>query len=91
MCSAVNYNLLAANSAAWFTRPSATYALCAPVGGPGGAPLQMVSPGAHRSIVLGTYSGPMVMSGAPASLKNWFDGLPNSTTAATAPGPMWRR
>src|ERR1700722_7891980 len=55
------------------------------LGGPGGAPLQIVSPGAHKSMVLGAYNGPMTIVGAPASRRNSSDGLPNRATAATWP------
>src|SRR4029079_3643296 len=73
----------AANVAAWLTMPFTEYRACATLGAPGAAPLQMVSPSAHWSMVLGTYSGPMTTGGAPTSRMNWSDGLPNRVTAAT--------
>src|SRR5215217_8147488 len=54
------------------------------LGPPGGAPLQIVSSGAHKSMVLAAYSGPMTIGGAPTSRRNRSDGLPNRVTAA-----MW--
>src|ERR1700754_2349674 len=63
--------------------PLKPYEACATVGPPSGAPLQIVSPSAHRSIVFGTYSGPMTTVGAPAPRSQLSEGLPNSTTAAT--------
>src|SRR5438128_1448247 len=63
--------------------PFTGYVAWANPGAPNGAPLQMVSPSAQRSMVLGAYSGPMTTGGAPASLNHFADGLPNRTTAAT--------
>src|ERR1700742_723874 len=63
--------------------PLKPYEACAMVGPPNGAPLQMVSPSAHKSMVLGTYSGPITTVGAPASRSQVSDGLPNRATAAT--------
>src|SRR5215207_33142 len=60
------------------------YRACPMLGPPGGAPLQIVSSGPHRSMVLAAYSGPMTTGGAPTSRMNRSDGLPNRTTAA-----MW--
>src|SRR6478752_3483906 len=54
--------------------PFTEYRACATLGAPGAAPLQMVSPSAHWSMVLGTYSGPMTTGGAPTSSMNWYDG-----------------
>ncbi len=53
------------------------------VGPPPKPPPQIVSPGAHNSIVLAAYCGPITIGGAP----NWriksSEGFPNRTTAAT--------
>jgi hypothetical protein len=63
--------------------PFTPYIAWAKLGGPAGAPLQMVSSGAHSLNVLSTYDGPIVMGGAPPPLKNSGDGSPIRTTAAT--------
>src|SRR6476646_11321349 len=78
-----SYSRLTAKAAAWLTMPFTPYRACATLGPPGGAPLQIVSPAAHRSMVLAAYNGPMTTGGAPTSRMNWSDGLPNRVTAAT--------
>src|ERR1700736_4514882 len=50
---------------------------------PTGAPLQIVSSGAHSSMVFAAYSGPMAIGGAPTSPINRSEGFPNRVTAAT--------
>jgi hypothetical protein len=50
--------------------PFAKYDACTKLGGPAGAPVQIVSSGAHKSMVFGACSGPIVIGGAPFSVKN---------------------
>src|SRR5271156_2139302 len=63
--------------------PLAGYSACAKLGAPPGSPLQIVSPGAHNSSVLGAYSGPMTIAGAPYFCSHSADGFPKRVTAAT--------
>src|SRR5690349_12793018 len=70
----VGWSLLAANAAPWLTIPFVAYRACAPFGPPMGAPSQIVSPGAHRLMVLSAYRGPTTTGGAPASCIHRSDG-----------------
>ena len=60
-----DYSRPALNAAASSTIPFMAYMACAMVGPPPAVPSQMVSPGAHFSIVLATYAGPITIGGAP--------------------------
>jgi len=61
---------LTAKAAPWSTMPFIGYMMCAMPGLPPGTPLQMSSPGAHNSVVLGAYGGPMTTGGRPFSRMN---------------------
>src|ERR1700730_15924038 len=63
--------------------PFTGYSACARFGAPPASPSQMVSPAAHKSRVLGAYSGPITIAGAPQLCSHSADGFPKRPTEPT--------